>query len=66
MIEAYYEGGDILTTRVVAEVLAVSTRTVGHWADAGMLPCLRTIGGHQRYRWADVKRWLNRGGVAAP
>jgi excisionase family DNA binding protein len=51
--------GDILTTRDFAEVFAVSPRLVRQWADAGKLPLYRTLGGHLRFRWADVKQWLN-------
>jgi excisionase family DNA binding protein len=54
--EPEYDDGDILTTRRVADVLGVSMDTVGRWAEAGMLPSFRTLGGHRRFRWADVRR----------
>jgi excisionase family DNA binding protein len=33
----------------VAELLQVSTKTVGRWAMDGKLPFRRTLGGHRRY-----------------
>jgi excisionase family DNA binding protein len=58
--EPDYADGDVLTTRLLAEVCGVSTRIARRWADAGILPSFRTLGGHRRFRWAEVKRWLNR------
>jgi excisionase family DNA binding protein len=54
--EPEYDEGDILTTRHVADVFGVSTHIVGRWAEAGMLPSFRTLGGHRRFRWEDVRR----------
>jgi hypothetical protein len=46
---------DLLKPREVAEMLGVRSATVGFWARTGVLkPCLRTPGGHRRYRRADV------------
>jgi excisionase family DNA binding protein len=61
-----YEDGDILTTRQVADVFGVSTQIVRRRAEAGILPSFRTLGGHRRFRWADVMRWLNRAGDEVP
>ena len=44
----------------VAAVFAVDPKTVSRWADVGYLPCLRTPGGHRRYRPADVEALLQR------
>jgi excisionase family DNA binding protein len=52
---AEYDDSDILTTRRVADVFGVSTNTVRRWAEAGMLPSFRTLGGHRRFRWGDVR-----------
>lgn len=38
----------------VAALLRVSPKTVGRWAEAGVLPVERTAGGHRRFRRADV------------
>jgi excisionase family DNA binding protein len=63
--EPDYDDAEILRPGDVAELFGVSTRIVGKWADAGTLPSFRTLGGHRRYRWANVKRWLNGAGTAA-
>jgi excisionase family DNA binding protein len=33
----------------VAEIFGVSPSTVTRWADAGMIPSVKTLGGHRRY-----------------
>jgi hypothetical protein len=33
--------------------------SVGRWDDRG-LRSFRTIGGHRRYRWTDVRAWIER------
>jgi excisionase family DNA binding protein len=50
---------DIISTKGVAEVLGVSEATVKRWADAGMLRCFRTRGGHRKFRLRDVRAFLN-------
>jgi excisionase family DNA binding protein len=43
-----------LTPRQAADRLGVTAETVVAWADAGKLPCFRTLGGHRRFRVEDV------------
>jgi len=43
-----------LTTAEVAALFRVDQRTVGRWADAGRLVSFRTVGGHRRFRRADI------------
>jgi excisionase family DNA binding protein len=38
-----------LRSAQVAEILQVSPKTVARWAQQGLLPCQRTLGGHRRY-----------------
>lgn len=46
---------DLLKPREVAELLGVTTATVGRWARDGVLkPAMRTPGGQRRYRRADA------------
>jgi excisionase family DNA binding protein len=33
----------------VAAILQVSPKTISRWAQQGLLPCQRTLGGHRRY-----------------
>jgi excisionase family DNA binding protein len=41
---------DTLTTREAAEILGVGTTSIKRWADAGLLPCVKTPGGHRRFQ----------------
>jgi excisionase family DNA binding protein len=43
-----------LRTAQVAELLQVSPKTVSRWAQEGMLPYFRTLGGHRRYPDAEI------------
>jgi excisionase family DNA binding protein len=49
---------DLLSSGDVAVLLNVAPKTVSHWAANGVLPSIRTPGGHRRYRWADVRAWI--------
>ena len=42
-------GQRFLTRSEVAEIFQVSPSTVTRWAEAGMLPSVKTLGGHRRY-----------------
>jgi excisionase family DNA binding protein len=53
--EPDYGDAEILTPAQIAELFAVTSRTVRRWADAGVLPSFRTVGGNRRFRWADVR-----------
>lgn len=45
---------ELLTPREVADMFRVDPKTVTRWAKAGKLTSLRTLGGHRRYRKAEV------------
>jgi len=47
-----------MSTGDVAEVLGVSEATVKRWADAGTLSCIRTPGGHRKFRLRDIAMHL--------
>jgi excisionase family DNA binding protein len=54
-------GGDhLLTPQEVAALFRVDPKTVTRWAKAGRLACLRTLGGHRRYRESEVHALLGR------
>lgn len=38
----------------VASILHVSPKTVNRWAKEGRIPCILTLGGHQRFLRRDV------------
>ncbi len=48
----------LMSTGDVAEVLGVSEATVKRWADAGTLSCIRTPGGHRKFRLRDIATHL--------
>jgi excisionase family DNA binding protein len=47
-----------LRTAQVAELLQVSPKTVSRWAQEGMLPYCRTLGGHRRYPDREIRALL--------
>lgn len=48
----------LLTPGEVAAKFRVDPKTVTRWANAGKLTALRTLGGHRRYRRAEVEALL--------
>ena len=52
----------LLTPAEVAALFRVDPKTVTRWAKAGKLTSIRTLGGHRRYREAEVQALL--GGAA--
>ena len=48
----------LLTPGDVARLFGVDPKTVSRWADAGKLRAMRTLGGHRRYRAAEVEQLL--------
>jgi excisionase family DNA binding protein len=54
----------LLTPSEVATLFRVDPKTVTRWAKAGKLTSIRTLGGHRRYREAEVRSLLD-GNTAA-
>jgi len=54
----------LLTPSEVASLFHVDPKTVTRWAKAGKLTSIRTLGGHRRYREAEVRSLL--AGIPAP
>ncbi len=52
----------LLTPAEVAALFRVDPKTVTRWAKAGKLTSIRTLGGHRRYREAEVQALL--GGIS--
>ncbi|MGH9194883.1 MAG: BldC family transcriptional regulator [Acidimicrobiia bacterium] len=48
----------LLTPAEVAALFRVDPKTVTRWAKAGKLSAIRTLGGHRRYREAEVRHHL--------
>jgi excisionase family DNA binding protein len=49
---------EFLTPAEVAAAFRVDPKTVTRWAKAGKLTSIRTLGGHRRYRKAEVDALL--------
>ncbi len=58
------ESDSLLTPSEVASLFRVDPKTVTRWAKAGKLTAVRTLGGHRRYREAEVRELLE--GVPRP
>ena len=43
-----------LTSKETAQILGVSEASVKRWADSGLLPAIKTAGGHRRFQSADI------------
>lgn len=55
-----------ITMTGAAERLGVSPKTLKKWVTAGHIPCLRTPGGHRRFRASDLDAFIARSTTAAP
>ncbi len=50
----------LLTTSEAAEMLHITSHTLRHWSDKGILKYLRTNSrGHRRYRLRDIEALLD-------
>jgi excisionase family DNA binding protein len=59
VLPGHIEFDPLLTPAEVAVMFRVDAKTVTRWAKAGRLTSLRTLGGHRRYREAEVRALLN-------
>lgn len=53
-----------LGTQAAARRLGVAPHTIRRWSGSGILPCVRTAGGHRRFLEEDVEELLGRGDAA--
>lgn len=49
----------LLTPAEVAAMFRVDPKTVTRWAKAGKVSSIRTLGGHRRYREAEIRELMN-------
>jgi excisionase family DNA binding protein len=54
-----------MTPAEVATLFRVDPKTVTRWCKAGKLSAIRTLGGHRRYREAEVQALLRTQGEPA-
>jgi excisionase family DNA binding protein len=50
----------LLTPAEVAALFRVDPKTVTRWAQQGKLRSIRTLGGHRRYREAEIQAFLDK------
>jgi MerR family transcriptional regulator, light-induced transcriptional regulator len=53
------------STKDLAKMWDVSESTIKRWADAGLLKCQKTVGGHRKFDIDEVSRFQNRSGLVA-
>ena len=58
MVTRTTEVEKLLTPAEVASLFRVDPKTVTRWAKEGKLNSIRTLGGHRRYREAEVRALL--------
>jgi len=63
---AAQDGASLLRSHEVAALFDVTERTVINWASSGKLACLRTVGGHLRFRSEDVMALLEVNSLRRP
>jgi excisionase family DNA binding protein len=49
---------ELMTPGEVAALFRVDPKTVTKWAQAEKLSCIRTLGGHRRYKTAEIRALL--------
>jgi copper chaperone CopZ len=59
-------GHRLLTRAQVAAIFQVSPSTITRWAEAGMLPVVKTLGGHRRYDATVVQSLAHQLAAATP
>jgi len=55
-----------LSLTKASSMLGVHPTTLRRWADSDSIPCLRTPGGHRRFRTADLVAWMQGPQSTAP
>jgi excisionase family DNA binding protein len=56
----------ILSPSEAAGLFRVTPRTLRHWSDTGKVPSFRTVGGHRRYRYAELAPLIAPGRAERP
>jgi len=59
MVTRSPDAESLLTPAEVAALFRVDPKTVTRWAKAGKLTSIRTLGGHRRFREAEVRALLS-------
>jgi len=57
---------EYMTSTQVAELLGVGPTSIKRWADAGLIPCVRTAGQHRRFEKRVVEAFVERQRTGGP
>lgn len=49
---------ELMTPGEVAKLFAVDPKTVSRWANSGKITTVKTLGGHRRFRAAEIRAML--------
>ena len=49
---------NLISIKEAASILSVSTKTLRRWDDEGVLPAIKTVGGHRRYLQDDIDKYM--------
>jgi excisionase family DNA binding protein len=49
---------ELLTPSEVAVMFRVNPKTVTRWARSGRISCIKTLGGHRRFRASEIRDLL--------
>ncbi len=52
------EPEELLTPSEVAAMFRVNPKTVTRWARAGRISCIKTLGGHRRFKASEIRPFL--------
>jgi excisionase family DNA binding protein len=52
---------DLITSAEAARLAGVGPTAIKRWADSGLLPCVKTAGGHRRFERQEVERFMRNG-----
>ncbi len=56
----------VYSTAQLAELLSVNESTVKRWTDSGYIDCIRTKGGHRRFSFPSIIRFLHENKMEVP
>jgi len=59
VVEPPSEPEELLTPSEVAAMFRVNPKTVTRWARSGKISAIRTLGGHRRFRAAEIRKFLD-------
>lgn len=56
----------VLTVFQAAKLCSVSPKSITNWIDSGHIKAFKTVGGHRRIKWFDLRNFMERQGIPLP